>query len=131
MDLMMNESAVASHIRLDAAQRNVILLRNNSGGFYDEKGRFVRYGLGSFTKEQKLASSDYVGVTPVFITPQMIGQILGVFTAIETKPSGWKFNNLDERALHQKNFIDMMLRNGAYAGFAQSIEDFRKIIKHG
>ena len=127
----MNGKAAASHIRLEAAQRSVDLWRNNSGGFYDEKGRFVRYGLGSFTKEQKLASSDFIGVTPVFITQEMVGTFVGVFTAVETKPESWKFNSNDKRSLYQSNFIDMVLKRGGYAGFAQNTEDFKRIIKHG
>jgi len=47
----MNETAVSQHIILDAAQHSVDLWRNNSGGFDDEGGRFVRYGLGAFTKD--------------------------------------------------------------------------------
>lgn len=128
---MSNESAVTSHIRLDAAQRGITLLRNNSGGFYDERGRFVRYGLGSFTEEQKLKSSDYIGITPVFIGPDMLGKVLGVFTAVEIKPSDWKFNSNDKRSLYQSNFIDMVLKAGGYAGFTPTVEHFRKIINHG
>lgn len=126
----MNEKAAASHIILDAAYHNVCLLRNNSGGFYDERGRFVRYGLGSYTDKDQLASSDYIGWTPVFITPDMIGAVLPVFTAVETKPSDWVFIKSDKRALHQKNFIDNVLNAGGYAGFARNVDDFRRIIKH-
>lgn len=125
----MKESAVASHIRLDAAQRDIMLLRNNSGGFYDHTGRFVRYGLGAFTESDGLASSDYIGWTPVFITPDMVGQVLPVFTAVETKPSDWKFYKSDKRACNQQAFIDMVRAAGGKAGFATSVADFRKIVE--
>lgn len=128
---MSSETAITSHILLNAAQSNIDLWRNNVGGFYDETGRFVRYGLGSFTKEQELASSDYIGITPLFIMPEHVGRIVGVFTAVEMKKSDWKFNSNDKRSLYQKNFIDMVLKAGGYAGFAPSLEDFRKIIEHG
>ena len=127
----MNETAVSQHIILDAAQHSVDLWRNNSGGFDDEGGRFVRYGLGAFTKEQQLASSDYIGITPIFITPDMVGTFVGVFTAVEMKKTGWKFSTNDKTSLYQSNFIDMVLKRGGYAGFAQNIEEFRSIIKHG
>lgn len=128
----MRESAVTSHVRLDAASLGVDLFRNNSGGTYDETGRFIRYGLGSFdSKKDKLASSDYIGVTPTFIMPEMVGKVLGVFTAIEMKPSDWKFYDSDERALYQRNFHDMVRRGGGFAGFATCIEDFRRIIGRG
>lgn len=126
----MKETAVTSHITLDAAYRNVDLWRNNSGGFYDEKGRFVRYGLGSFEDRHKLKSSDWIGITPVFITPDMVGRVVGVFTAIETKHSDWKFSSADKRCLYQKNFIDKVVSAGGYAGFATCVNDFRKIIHH-
>lgn len=125
----MKESAVASHIRLDAAYRGIELWRNNSGGFYDETGRFVRYGLGNFSAQSQVKSSDYIGITPVFITPEMVGTVIGVFTAIETKPTGWKFNQNDKHCLYQKNFIDIVLKAGGKAGFATSIEDYLGIIK--
>lgn len=124
----MKESATTSHIRLDAAQLGVDLWRNNTGGFYDETGRFVRYGLGSFTDKDQKASSDYIGITPVFITPDMVGKVLGVFTAVEMKPSDWKFYQSDKRALYQKNFHDIVKKSGGFAGFATNILDFRRII---
>lgn len=127
----MKESTIISHIRLDAAQRNLELWRNNSGGFYDETGRFVRYGLGSFLPQQKLKSSDFIGITPRIVTPDMLGQIVGIFTAVETKPENWKYNPKEERSLHQQNFINLVLKAGGYAGFARNIQEFRNIIKHG
>lgn len=124
----MKESGVTSHIRLDAAKQNVLLWRNNSGGFYDDRGRFIRYGLGSFTDKDNKASSDFIGITPVFITPQMVGSIVGVFTAVEMKPDGWKFYQSDKRALRQKNFLDIVEEASGYSGFATNVSDFRRII---
>lgn len=124
----MDESAVTSHVRLAAAQLNVTLWRNNCGGFYDERGRFVRYGLGS---EAKLASSDWIGIRPTLITPDMVGQVLGVFTAVEMKAEGWRFNKNDKHLLQQKHFIDIVNQNGGLAGFAQSVDDFYRIIRYG
>jgi len=126
----MKESAVTSHIRLDAAQLGAVLWRNNSGAWKDvEKNVFVRYGLGSFDpKKDKKASSDYIGITPVFNTPDMVGKLVGVFTAVEMKPEGWKFYQSDERALHQRNFHDIVRQNGGYAGFATCVNEFRRII---
>lgn len=126
----MKESAVTSHIRLCAASKDVMLLRNNSGGFYDHTGRFVRYGLGGFSDKDGIASSDYIGWTPVLVTWEMIGQVLPVFTAVEMKPEGWKFAQSDKRACNQKAFIDMVVRAGGFAGFASSVDDFKKVIKH-
>lgn len=123
----MKESATTSYVRLEAAKLGDTLWRNNSGGFYDETGRFVRYGLGSFTDKDEKKSSDWIGITPKFITPQMVGTVLGVFTALEMKAEGWKFYQSDKRALHQKNFHDIVRANGGYAGFAIYPNDYRRI----
>ena len=124
----MNENAVADRIILEAARRGNYLWRNNSGALVDDRGRLVRYGLGSFTDKDVLASSDYIGPTPVIITPEMVGRVIGVFTAVETKAEGWVFNKNDKKELKQKNFIDIVNRAGGFAGFAQSIEDYKRII---
>ena len=123
----MRESAVTSHIRLEAAKLNVALWRNNCGGFYDDTGRFIRYGLGS---EAELASSDWIGIRPVLITPEMVGSVVGVFTAVEMKAENWRFNKNDKHLLQQKKFIDIVNSYGGMAGFAKSTEDFYKIIRY-
>lgn len=124
----MKESATTSHVRWAAAQKGATLLRNNSGGFYDATGRFVRYGLGSYTAKDDLASSDYIGWIPEFITPAMVGTVIARALAVEMKPSDWKFSPSDERACKQKNFHDMLLRDGGYAGFARNEQDLLRII---
>lgn len=123
----MRESAVTSHVRLAAAKLNTPLWRNNCGGCYDNTGRFIRYGLGS---EAELSSSDFIGIRPVLITPDMVGQVLGVFTAVEMKAEGFKFNKNDKHLLNQKNFIDIVKQYGGFAGFASSVEDFYRIIRY-
>jgi len=125
----MRESSVAQRILLLSSTVGGWMGRNNSGGYYDPSGRFVRYGLGNFTDEDEMASSDYIGWTPVFITPDMVGQVLPVFTAIETKPTGWKFRKSDKRACNQLAFIDMVKAAGGKAGFATCETDYEEIIK--
>lgn len=124
----LSESAVTSHVILAAAQNGVTLWRNNCGAFMDNTGRLVRYGLGNTSPKNQFKSSDYIGFTPVLITPDMIGRILPVFTAVEMKASDFKFNKNDKHLLHQKNFIDIVLKNNGYAGFAPNIAEFNKII---
>lgn len=126
----MKESATASYIRLFAAQIGIDLWRNNSGAFVDQTGRMVRYGLCNDSKKlsDRVKSSDYIGITPVTITPDMVGRTIGVFTAIETKDSEWKFLQSDKRSLAQAAFHDIVRRAGGFAGFARSIEEFKKIV---
>lgn len=127
----MRESAVSSHGRLYAAQQGVDLWRNNCGAFQDETGRWIRYGLCNDSKKlsEKVKSSDLIGITPTLITPEMVGYMLGVFTAIETKPTDWHMTPADKRAEAQAAFHDIVHKNGGFAGFAQSKEDFKRIIR--
>lgn len=126
----MLEDEVEQRIKLESPKMNVVLLRNNSGAFTDETGRTVRYGLGHISKKQNeiLKSSDEIGITELFITPEMVGKTVGVFTAIEVKKQGWNPKNLNAREIAQKNFIDFVISKGGVAGFADSVEKFREII---
>lgn len=131
----MKESPVQQRIRLDAAYMNINLMRNNVGVLMDSNGRPVRYGLMNDSAELNRAvkSSDLIGPTPVFITPQMVGYTLAVFTAVECKESGWTFPNQTnrkeyERCMAQAAFHDIVRKAGGFAGFATSVEDWRKII---
>jgi ribosomal protein S19 len=36
-----------------------------------------------------MKSVDYIGITTITITQQMVGQKIGVFTAVETKRDDW------------------------------------------
>lgn len=127
----MKESATASHIRLDAARNGVDLWRNNVGACQDQHGRVIRYGLCNDSKVicDRVKSSDFIGITPMMITPDMVGCTVGVFTAIETKATGWTLRPSDKRGLAQKAFHDIVIKSGGFAGFASTIEHFRKIIR--
>lgn len=127
----MRESAAASHIRLEAARDNVTLWRNNVGVLLDINGRPVRYGLCNDSKKmnEKVKSSDLVGITPIVVTQEMVGQVIGVFTAVETKAAGWVYRESDKRAVAQQAFINIVLQNGGFAGFANDINTYKRIIK--
>lgn len=126
---MTSEAAVQQLIRLDAAQQGLSLWRNNSGACYDDTGRLVRYGLGNDSAQlnRVFKSGDLIGVTPVTVTPEMVGKFIGVFTSVEVKQSGWTHVTTDhERA--QQNFIDTVRKFGGIAGFANSVETFREVV---
>lgn len=104
--------------------------RNNSGAFKDETGRVIRFGLGNESKKlnEKFKSSDVIGITPVLITPEMVGQVLGVFTALECKPEGWKQVPSDKRAIAQANFHDIVRKHGGFAGFVSDPNQIYDIV---
>ena len=87
---MTPEQIASQRVRLAASSLGCRLFRNNSGGFYDEQGRFVRFGLGNESAQlnQQLKFGDYVGITPIVITPEMVGKTVGIFTNLEVKPEG-------------------------------------------
>lgn len=95
----------------------------------DQNGRPVRYGLcnESAIQNKNIKSSDLIGITPITITQEMVGQKIGVFTAIEVKKENWKFKG-DERENAQLNFITWIKSLGGRAGFASSIDDMKFII---
>jgi hypothetical protein len=125
----MKESAIASHVRLFAAQSGVQLWRNNVGACVDSTGRMIRYGLcnDSAALAKRIKSSDYIGITPVTIQPFHVGTIFGIFTAVETKAEDWVFSGSDDRAVAQKAFHDIVTQSGGLAGFACNVDDFKRI----
>lgn len=129
---MTSEAAVQTHTRLAHAQIGP-MWRNNSGACYDDRGRLVRYGLGNDSAQinREIKSSDLIGITPVLITPNMYGQILGVFTAYECKPSYWGFREKDERAVAQAKFHRIVRDAGGFAGFVNDPNQIHSIIKRG
>ena len=122
---MSSEMATQQRIRLLAAQHGTPLLRNNSGASTDDKGRLIRYGLGNDSSKinKHFKSSDLIGIWPIVVTPEMVGQTLGVFFAVEVKAPGWKFRDSDARAVAQRNFGDWVQRHGGIFTFATSEAD--------
>lgn len=126
----MYESTNQNQIRLSAAKQGVTLWRNNNGAFEDKNGRWVRYGLANESKKisKHIKSSDLIGVKPVIVTPEMIGKIIGVFTAVEVKSSNWRYNPNDERTIAQQNYINVVWQNGGLGGFAWDDASLNKIL---
>jgi len=128
---MKSESEVQSLISIEGPYHQCVLMRNNSGALKDETGRMVRYGLGNVSRKQTaiMASSDLIGITTVKITPEMVGQEIGIFTAVECKAEKWKGKSLKGREQAQLNFINWVKFRGGIAGFANSVDTFKKILQ--
>jgi hypothetical protein len=141
---MTSETVVQQFTRLEHAKIGP-MWRNNSGASTDETGRLIRYGLGNDSAQlnAEIKSSDLIGITPTLIEPHMVGYWLGVFTAYEVKPSGWKmpvpmegreFRDQPEatkRALAQAKFHDIVRAACGYAGFVTDPSDIYGIIRRG
>ena len=128
---MTSEAAVQQHIQTQIALTGVELWRQNVGACTDANGRVIRYGLmnESHALNQRFKSSDLVGIRPILITADMVGQVVGVFAAIECKASNWTYRPNDEHTQAQQRFIDLVRAAGGFAGFARSVDEARVILR--
>lgn len=119
---MSREITVASRVCLAAGQLGYWIMRNNSGELNDKYGTPVRFGLGNESAKlnKEIKSSDYVGIAPMVITPEMVGSTVGVFLAVETKAEGWHLIPSDERGHAQQRFITEVRQRGGLATFASN-----------
>lgn len=90
------------------------LLSNNQGRVILENARPVRYGLAP-------GSADLIGIRRVLITPDMIGQTVGVFLSIECKKGSGRARG------DQPAWRDMILKFGGRAGVAWDAAQARAI----
>lgn len=129
--MVSSEEVVQQHIRKTIADAGMDFWRNNVGACQDQTGRVIRYGL--MNDSQKLnarfKSSDLIGIRPMVVTAEWVGHTVGVFTAIECKGSDWTNRPNDEHTQAQQRFIDLVRRNGGFAGFARSVDEAREILR--
>jgi hypothetical protein len=116
-----SEAGVQSAVRLEAAQKNILLFRNNVGAFESENGRWVRYGLANDSPQMnsKIKSGDLIGVRPVLITEKHIGHTIGQFVSREIKAPGWKFTGT-ARELAQQRWVEVITGAGGDARFTNT-----------
>jgi hypothetical protein len=107
----MNETSILQEIRLGLSRApEVRVFRNQTGALQDADGRLVTFGLCK-------GSSDLIGWKSIVITPEMIGQRVAVFTAVEVKAPGRKATP------EQTNFLERVKEHGGLAGIARSVQD--------
>jgi len=126
----MLEAPVSQHAILYASELGVLTQRNNVGSWTDITGREIRYGLLNESKKQndEIKSSDHICIVPVIITPEMVGQRVGIFCALETKRTGWHLTPGDKRGQAQLAYHQLVKAYGGYAGFVTCNADVRQII---
>ena len=112
----MSEQTIQQQIRLACSRGATRLWRNNTGTLRDANGRPVTFGLCP-------GSADLIGFHTVTITPEMVGQTVAVFTAVEVKaPKG-------RPTPEQTAFLDHVTAAGGLAGIARSVDDARAILR--
>ncbi len=106
----MRETVLQQNIRLGISAPNVRIFRNNVGMING-----VQFGL-------CVGSSDLIGFQSVTVTPEMVGQKVAIFTALEVKTTKGRVSEV------QQNFIDVVNRFGGIAGVVRSIDDAKKLV---
>jgi hypothetical protein len=115
----MSEAAVQTRVRLDASKMGWRLWRNNVGAGKLENGSYIRWGLANDSKNMNrvVKSADLIGIAPVLITPQHVGQVIGQFASIEVKEGSWKYRG-DEHEQAQLRWAELVTSLGGLAQFS-------------
>jgi len=115
--MKLTESQIQSQCMLDLSAAGARIFRNTVGKAIPcpqcgcKPKHTFSYGLCP-------GSSDLIGWTSVTVTPDMVGQRLAVFTAVEVKRPGARTSK--KRKEQQRDFIDAVNRAGGRAGVARS-----------
>jgi hypothetical protein len=110
-----SEHEIQQRIRLACGRGAVRLWRNNTGALVDQQGRFVRFGLCK-------GSSDLIGLRSVVVTPEMVGQRIAQFVALEIKaPQGVV-------SPEQQAFLRLVQQLGGVAAVCRSIQQAQMVL---
>ena len=91
------------------------LWRNNTGALVDQQGRFVRFGLCK-------GSSDLIGLRSLQITPELVGQRLAQFVALEIKTGSGTVRP------EQRAFLRLVHQLGGVGAVCRSIEQAQAVL---
>lgn len=128
----MSEKNIQQEVRMALSAHGIVNFRNNSGNGVAgshmrriEKAGQYRLDVGDYVVKHGsriqyglcVGSSDLVGWRQIIITPEMVGQCIGQFVAVEVKtPTGKATDD-------QKNFINQVRKAGGLAGIVRSGDD--------
>jgi ribosomal protein S19 len=102
---MKSETTLQNEIRLELGKRkNVRMFRNNVGQ------------IGGLSFGLCVGSSDLIGFQSVTVTPEMVGQKIAIFTAIEVKTQKGK-------SPAQTKFVEMVRKFGGIGAIVRSVDD--------
>ena len=123
----MTEAKTQQAVRIAVSEQGGRVWRNNVGACKDVNGRLIRYGLANDSSQlnARIKSSDLIGIKPVVITEDMVGQVIGQFISYEIKAPGWKFTGND-REVAQAAWITLINSFGGDAGFITDVGQLNK-----
>lgn len=112
------EAYVQSQIRLEAARKGIYLWRNNCGAGTLDNGSFIRWGLANESEavNKVIKSADLIGIRRLVITPEMVGQTVGIFVSREAKAADWHYTGTD-REVAQLKWLTLINSYGGDAKF--------------
>jgi hypothetical protein len=110
-----SEHEIQQRIRLACGRGPVRLWRNNTGALVDQQGRFVRFGLCK-------GSSDLIGLRSLEITPELVGQRLAQFVALEIKTGSGTVSP------EQRAFLQLVQQLGGVGAVCRSIAQAQAVL---
>jgi hypothetical protein len=110
-----SEHEIQQRIRLACGRGGVRLWRNNTGALVDQQGRFMRFGLCK-------GSSDLIGLRSLEITPELVGQRIAQFVAMEIKTGSGTVSP------EQRAFLQLVQQQGGLAGVCRSIAEAQAVL---
>ena len=110
-----SEHEIQQRIRLACGRGAVRLWRNNTGALVDQQGRFVRFGLCK-------GSSDLIGLRSVVVTPEMVGQRIAQFVALEIK------TDCGTVSPEQRAFLRLVQQLGGLGAVCRSIAQAQAVL---
>lgn len=113
-DKPLSEAGVQSRVRLEAAEKDVRLFRNNVGAGQLINGSFVRWGLANDSEaiNKEIKSSDLVGWRKVLIEPAHVGTHIAKTVLRECKKEGWVYDPTNQHDVAQMNWAMMAAYDG-------------------
>lgn len=119
---------LTNQIREAASKIGARLFTQTSGTFWNGRvaGRTDKNVTLEYPRQHIIGFtglSDLIGGVSVEVTPDMVGQKVMVFCAVEVKADG------DRASDAQTRFVDFIRKQGGRAGFARSIDDALKICR--
>jgi len=117
------ETAIQRRIMLALSEAGCTVWRNEVGGMW--VGRVIHQDGQTVTLANAqmiqaglcTGSADLVGISPVVVTPEMVGETVGRFMGIEVKTEKGR------ASVEQKNWTRHVLARGGVAGIARSEQD--------
>jgi len=110
-----SEHEIQQRIRLACGRGTVRLWRNNTGALVDQQGRFVRFGLCK-------GSSDLIGLRSLEIMPELVGQRLAQFVALEVKTAQGVLSQ------EQQAFLRLVQQLGGVGAVCRSVEEAEQLL---